>query len=302
MIKNTLSRKKAAYLGVALVALGMFLFNIGNAVAKEASEVLSIAQVIFLRCCFGITMLSGYALFKGDLSLLKTKRLPLQLTRGLIGFLGLFFLFQSCNLLPLSEATAISFAATIFITALSVPLLKEHVGIHRWVAVLVGFVGILIVIKPTGNVNFLGAAAGLASAVFEALIMILARILGREDEAFTTVFYHTLVCLVLSGLICLFGWTPPTMAHVMMLAGLGVAGVMGHVVITKAYGIAPAVVVAPILYTMIIWGGLTGYFVWGEVPEPSFYLGVLLVIASGIYIVYRETKQQVPHVQERDVL
>jgi len=300
MIQTTLDRKKAAYLGVVLIALGMFLFNIGNAVAKEASEALTIAQVIFFRCLFGILMLSSYVFFKKDISLIKTKNLPLQLGRGIAGFLGLYFLFQSCNLLPLSEATAISFAATVFITALSVPLLKEHVGIHKWAAVLVGFLGILIVVKPSGNVNILGAAAGISSALFEALIMVLARILGRQDQAFTTVFYHTLVSLLLSGAMCLLNWVPPSLNHVLMLAGLGVAGVMGHVAVTKAYAVAPAVVVAPILYTMIIWGGLTGYLVWGEVPELSFYLGVLLVIASGIYIIYRETKDHVPHIQEKD--
>lgn len=300
MSQSQLSQKKAAYLGASLIALGVFLFTIGNAFAKEASATVTIAQVIFIRCLFGTMLLSLYVFFKKDISLIKTKSLPLQLGRGVGGFLGLFFLFKSCNLLPLSEATAISFAATIFITALSVPLLKEHVGIKRWSAVLIGFIGILIVVQPSGDVNLWGATTGIISALFEALIMILARILGRQDQAFTTVFYHTIVSLTLSGIMCCFEWVPPSTEHIMMLGTLGFCGVMGHVVITHAYKIASAVVVAPMLYTQIIWGGLVGYFVWGEVPNLAFYLGVLLVILSGVYTIYLESKKDIPHIQAKD--
>jgi drug/metabolite transporter (DMT)-like permease len=280
------------------MTLGMFLFGIGNAIIKGTGGTLSISQIIFLRGIFGLMFLGAYLPFGGGRSLLKSSNLKLQILRGTIGFFGLFFIFYSFQLLPLAEATAIAFSTALFVTALSMPILKERVGGHRWTAVVIGFLGILIIAQPTGVSTIYGASIALIASLFESLVMIYSRKLGKEDHSFTSVFYHTLLTFLIAATIAPFDWVTPTLEQLGFIALLALCGMLGQVAIVKAYSVAPAVVVAPMIYTLIIWAGLWGFLIWGEIPNQYLFVGAPIVVACGLYIVWKESKLGSEHIKE----
>lgn len=297
---NNMTPKISAYVGCASLAMGMLMFGIGNALIKKTSEELPVIEVVFMRSLFSVIYMFLYLFFTKNLGWLKSHNPKLQITRGVVGFFGLYTLFWSFSLLPLPEATAFTFASTPFITALSYPMLREYVGLPRWMAVIVGFIGVLIIARPTGDVTLLGATVAITSAAIESMIMVWSRLL-KKDKPITSVFYHTGIIALIAAFILPFQWQAPSMENIFALAVLGLVSCLGHIFIVYAYSIAPAVVVAPMLYTLIIWGALFGYFFWGEMPSSSLIFGVPLIIASGMYIVHRERLRKVAHIQETEL-
>ena len=299
---QNMSRQRAAYVGCASLALGMFMFGIGNALIKEASETLPTIEVVFLRSAFSVGFMVLFLALSGNLGWLKSHNVKLQSMRGLIGFFGLTTLFWSFDNLPLPEATVFTFASTLVITALSAPILKEKVGLPRWIAILVGFAGVLIIARPSGNVTLVASTVAVVSATIEALVMLMARLL-KKDKPITSVFYHTGIIALIALISLLFfpqfgTWKSPDMHNLIVTSSLGFVSCLGHISIVYAYSIAPAVVVAPMLYTLIIWGALFGYIFWGEVPSTMLIVGAPLIIGSGIYIMHREKVTGTEHTPE----
>ncbi len=297
-----MSSQKAAYVGCFSLCFGMFMFGIGNALIKEASETMPSVQIVLLRSCFSVSYMFMFLFFTGNLKWLKSHNYPLQIGRGIIGFFGLWTLFLSFKFLPMPEATTFTFLSPFIITALSGPLLKEKVSIQRWVAVIVGFSGVLIVAQPSGDVTLYGAGIALISAVIEGFIMLMARLL-KKDKPVTSVFFHTgIIAIIALIYIIIFGdWVTPSPYNLLIGASLGLVSCLGHVSIVYAYSIAPAVVVAPMLYTLIIWGAAFGYIFWGETVSTMMFIGVPLIVGSGIYIVRREKVENAKHVPEIDL-
>lgn len=293
MTLQSTSNRSSIYWGCGLMILGMFCFGITNVIAKIAGKVLPLSEIIFFRSLVSSIIMFFYARMTGQKGLLKTNFLNLQLFRGFIGFWQLYFLYWSCVSLPLGDATAISFATTLFVTAFSIPFLKEHVGIDGWVAVLLGFVGVIIMSQPTGAVTLTGAGSALIASLFEAIVMIMSRKLGQKDSPFTTVFIYTLCTCIIGGIIAAFVWVTPSFEQILLLSLLGLAGTTGHLFIATAYQKAPATVVAPMFYTQIIWGVLFGYILWGDLPQETVIIGTPLIMISGLYILYRENKKQI---------
>lgn len=306
MVSKTLlkdmSRQKAAYIGCLSLCFGMFMFGIGNALIKEASETLPSVEVVLLRSIFSVSYMFLFLLFTGKLHWLKSHNYPLQIGRGIIGFFGLWTLFLSLKILPMPEATTFTFLSPFIITALSGPLLKEKVSFQRWIAVAVGFTGVLIVAQPSGDVTLYGASIALISATIEGGVMLMARLL-KKDKPVTSVFFHTGIIALIAMIYLFFSgeWQTPTFHNIITVASLGLVSCLGHVSIVYAYSIAPAVVVAPMLYTLIFWGALFGYIFWGETISSMMILGVPLIVGSGIYIVHREKKEHTPHTTETEL-
>lgn len=201
------------------------------------------------------------------------------------------------------EATVFTFLSTFVITALSAPILKEKVSMQRWIAVVIGFCGVLLVAQPSGDVTIFGAAIALTSAVIEAFIMLMARLL-KKDKPITSVFYHTsIIALIALAYLAITGdFKMPTMYNILTTAALGLVSCLGHNSIVYAYSIAPAVVVAPMLYTLIIWGAVFGYIFWGETVSTMLIVAVPLIVGSGIYIVRREKIERVTHTIDTEIV
>jgi drug/metabolite transporter (DMT)-like permease len=191
--------------------------------------------------------------------------------------------------MPLADAYAIAFSAPLFITMLSVPLLREHVGWRRWTAVAIGFVGIIIMLRPGSGVIGLGSLAAMGGALGYATSVLLMRHMRRTETAAAQMVYPTMVSLLGTGGLMPWVWIPPTPVEWALLAAIGLFGGAAGICLVTAYRGAPATVVAPFQYTQILWGMGFGFMIWSQRPDRQMLLGAAVVISTGIYILHRET-------------
>ncbi len=247
-------------------------------------------QIIFFRTLVSLPLIALLAYFGGGLRKLRTKRPGVHLLRGLIYTATMVCFVWGLTLLPLAEATAIAFVAPLFVTLLSVPLLGERIDPPVLVASLVGFVGVLIVVRPGGDAFQLGAMIMLAAAVFYALMMVTARRYGANEHLWAMVFYMTAVPLVLTGLSLPWVWQTPHPWHWLGFAASGVLGVGATAFITLAFRHAPAAIAAPFDYTAMLWAVLLGWWFWGELPDVWVWVGSALIMCSGLAIAYHDRR------------
>ncbi|WP_309645886.1 DMT family transporter [Phenylobacterium sp.] len=277
-------------LRVAAMACMAGLAALVKACSERGAPVL---EIIFFRNAFAFIPVLFYIWRTSSFSVLKTARPGGHLARSGIGLVGMVCGFTAVSMLPLTESTALSFAAPLFMTALSAPILKERVGGHRWAAVVVGFLGVLIMIRPDPtHMATLGTVFGLVGALGAAGAMIAIREIGRTEPGPTIVFYFTLAGMTL-GLASLpfGGWVIPDTTTLVMLICTGLLGGVGQLFLTEALRRAPVAVVAPFDYTQLVWASIIGFLVWDELPRAATLVGACVVAASGVYILLRETRR-----------
>ncbi len=278
--------------GIGYVLGAVLVFSAVNVLVKWTVAEYPINQVLFFRNAFALVPAIALVAASGGLAALRTARPGAHLLRGVFGVAAMAALFLSFQMLPLADATAISFVQPLFLTALSVPFLGERVGIYRWSAVVVGFVGVLIMVQPgTGTLDG-GALVGLTSALLMAAAFIMVRRLSTTETSGAIVFYFAVMSTLATAALLPLGWRTPTLGDFGLLALLGLAGGTGQYLMTQAFRLAPAAVIAPFNYTAMIWAALFGYLIWGELPTPALLLGGSVVMASGLYILYRETHRR----------
>lgn len=280
-------------LGIILRVAAMFCLAGLAALVKWCSgRGVPVLEIIFFRNAFAFVPVLLYVWRTSGFTVLKTNRPVGHLTRSIIGLTGMVCGFTAVGLLPLTQSTAISFSAPLFMTALSALVLREHVGPHRWAAVAVGFVGVLIMVHPdptrlvsAGTIFALVAAMGTAGA------MTAIREIGRTEPGPTIVFYFTLAGAVLGLASLPFGWVIPDLGTLGLLIAAGLVGGVGQLFLTEALRRAPVAVVAPFDYTQLVWASLLGFLVWGETPRLATLIGAVVVAGSGVYILLRETRR-----------
>jgi drug/metabolite transporter (DMT)-like permease len=277
--------------GIVYMLVAMLVFSSANAVAKDIINDYSLIQIIFFRSLFALIPMGYLMMREGGFKILKTDQLPRFIGLGFIGSLALAGLFGSLALLPLAEAVSIHFSETFILTALSAIILKERVGIQTWAAIIVGFMGVLVIFRPTGDILNIGALYGLAFAIGDSIYMLNARILTRTHSSTAVVIYFGLMVSLITGCLLPWFWTTPDLDGIIRLLLLGLGGGIGLYCVTQAYRHAPASVVAPMIYSALIWNMLLGYFFWNDIPDNTLFLGATLIVGSGLYIIYRETRQ-----------
>lgn len=275
---------------VATMCVGIFCLVVNDSFAKWLTAYYSPLQIVFGRNLLALPIVVALVLWLRGREGLGTRHLMLHAARGVLMVASAYAFFRGIAVLPLAEATSLIFAAPIFITALSVPLLGEKVGWRRWTAVLVGFMGVLIVVRPGAAAFHPASLWVLAAAVQYALLMISARWIGEDEDAWTLMVWVVIFQLLYSGLTAPLVWVPPDPWHLLPVLGMAVFGTLGMTLISQAFRLGAAAVVAPFEYTALIWASLFGWLFWGEVPERWVYLGAAVIVASGIYIVVRETR------------
>jgi drug/metabolite transporter (DMT)-like permease len=276
-------------LGIVLMLSGIAGFAVMDALVKWLTADYSVVQVAALRSWFGLPLLCLVALRGSGLRGLKTKR-PLVHGGRFLLVLGLSLsFFWALSQMKLADAIAITFAAPIFITALSVPLLREAVGLHRWFAVGAGFVGVLVMLRPGLGVFQWAALSVLASVVFYALLMITTRAFKRTESTAALMLYPQLGMSIVGVLAVPFFWVTPSIADLGLFAVAGMFGSIGVMCITQAFRLAPAAVITPFEYSALLWATLLGFLLWGDLPDAITLAGAAIVVASGLYILYRET-------------
>lgn len=280
----------SSLVGIAYMCLGVLCLALGDAVAKWLGQSFAPVQIIFFRTLVSLPLIALIASFNGGLRTLATRRPRVHLLRGLIATGTMYCFVMGLTLLPLATTTAIAFAAPLFVTLLSAPMLNERVGRLPFIASLIGFVGVLIVVRPGAEGFQLGGLIVVGAAVCYALLMITARRYGAHENLWAMVFYVTLVPWLISAALLPFFWLPPQPVHWFGFVGAGILGVGAMTCITLAFRHAPASLAAPFDYTAMVWAVILGWWFWGEIPDVWVYVGSGVIIASGLAIAIHERR------------
>lgn len=285
------SHERIGY-GIACALIGLFGMSLMDASAKLLGEGYAISQIILARNGIGALAILAFVSARGQgLGALRASHLGLLCLRTIFSLAAGFFFFTGLRYLPLADAFAIAFTAPLFITALSMPLLGEHVGIRRWAAVIIGFVGVLVVIQPGTSSFRLEALLPLGAALSYALTMLVSRRMTRDMTTSAILFWSSLGAAFAALLLMPSQWRTPGPADLGLFLFLGVIGTLAMALITQGYRFAPAAVIAPFDYSALLWAALLGWLIWQDVPGPNVWLGSAILIASGLYILNRETRQ-----------
>ncbi|OED35151.1 hypothetical protein AB833_31430 [Chromatiales bacterium (ex Bugula neritina AB1)] len=271
------------------MTLAVLLFPFMNTMVKLLREDFDPAMIIWARYVSHLLLMLALFLPTHGLSLLKSSQPRIQTGRSLLLLIATISYFTALGHVPLATAAIIGFTSPFIVTALSSPILGEQVGWRRWGAVLVGFIGAVIVIRPgTGALHPL-AALVLITACCYGLYQIYTRKISASDSAATTITYTALVGAVVSSIAVPFFWqTPETLQHVVLLSVAGMVGGLGHYFVVKAFQFAQASLLAPVAYGQIVGATLLGYIIFGDLPDNWTWLGTSIIIGCGLYIGYRE--------------
>ncbi len=272
--------------------LAIFLFAGMDTLIKYLSAVYPVAQLMFVRSAVALVLVGGISVARTGWSGLRTRRPFAHVGRSFAGLMSMACFFYAFKHLPLAEVYVLSFAGPLFITALSMPLLKEPVGWRRWAAVLVGFGGVLVMARPEAGAPILPVLVGVTAAFFYALAMIAVRGLARTESNAAIVVYLLLTTTVVSGIAAIPDWVSPSLFDMGLMLLVGTLGGAAQVLMTQAFRLGRAAVVAPFEYTGMIWATLLGFLVFGDVPTPAVLVGAGIIIASGLYILHRETMKR----------
>ena len=277
--------------GIVMMLIGIAGFAVMDATIKWLTAEYPVPQVIALRSWFGLPILILLAMREGGLSALRTRRPLVHIGRYLLVLLLSLSFFWALSMMKLVDAVAIAFATPIIITALSVPLLREPVGLRRWIAIGVGFCGVLIMLRPGMGVFQWAALVAFGSAVVYALLMITTRAFKNTESTAALMLYPQLGISLTGLLMVNYFWITPPLLDLALFALAGFFGSIGVLCLTHAFRLAPAATIAPFEYTALLWATLLGYLIWGELPDSITLLGGSIVGASGLYIIYRETRK-----------
>ncbi len=279
-------------LGIGLRIGAATSFGFMAAMIKLGSEAgVSLPELAFYRFAFGLPPLLAWIAWTRNFGAWRTNRPLAHLSRGAIGLTTMVLAFSALTYLPLAESATIGFVAPLFSVMLSALILREPVGRHRWSAVALGFVGVLIVMRPSAsNLPAEGLALALLAAFGVAAVTITIRQIGRTESTPTTVLWFTLFSIVATGsLLPFFGQMHDSRTWA-ILAALGLFGGMGQLFLTSALRFAPVSVVVPFDYTQLLWAVLLGWAIWDTQPPATTWAGAAVIIASGLYTIYREHK------------
>jgi drug/metabolite transporter (DMT)-like permease len=284
--------------GIALKIVSTFAFTLMSVCVKLVADRIPPGEIVFARSFFALIPVVAMLVWQGQLlSALKTKHPGRHATRGAIGICSMAFGFTALGFLPLPEAMVIGYAAPLMVVALSAMMLGEVVRIYRWTATGVGFVGILIILWPRltffegagfERAALIGTGLALLGAISSAFAAIFIRSMTRVESTGAIVIYFAISGTLFSLLSLPFGWTVPDTHDALLLVATGLLGGMGQILMTSAYRHAGAATIASFEYVSMIWGLTFGYLVFGEVPTAAIIVGGAIVIAAGIFIIFRE--------------
>jgi len=266
----------------------VFLFAILDATAKWLGQSYAPVQIVFFQHFFGLIPVAVLVWRSGGFAALRTRRPFAHALRGGLLFASMLLFYTALRGLPLAEAIAVSFTLPLYITALSGPLLGEAVGVRRWVAVIIGFLGALIMVRPGTEAFRPEALLVLTSAFIAALAMLLTRWLTRSETDVALVTHTTLIAGLASVPFASLAWQAPSAGDLGLFVLVGIAGGSAAYLMVVAYRNAPAAVVAPFDYSSLIWATVFGWILWRESPEPAVWIGGAIVVAAGVYITRRE--------------
>ncbi|HVF36176.1 MAG TPA: DMT family transporter [Candidatus Saccharimonadia bacterium] len=288
-----LDRRNENLGGILWMLAGVGALSLMDACLKTLAPHYPAMQVAALRGLSALPIVLAYVAWRRRFASVLRVRWGLHLFRGAMAIAMLAAFSFALRELPLTEAYAIFFVAPLIITALSAPVLGERVGRARWAAIAAGMLGVLVVLRPTGEgIVSLAGLAVLAAATGYALSAITVRVLARTDSIEAMVFWLTTMLAIGATALSASRWVPVTPAHYPVLVALAVTGAFGQYAITAAFRRGEASVVAPFEYSALAWGLVLDFVFWGVLPDPIVYAGAAILVASGIYLVHRERAER----------
>jgi drug/metabolite transporter (DMT)-like permease len=274
--------------GIGLMLLSIFMFSFGDALGKFIVATYSVGQLLWLRACAALIVLLPM-IWRHRAAFLQLERPWLQLLRVVLSTIEVAAFFLATVYLPLADVVTYYLACPIFVTALSAVVLREHVGWRRWSAVLIGFGGVLIALHPSAQTVSWPAMIALAGSLSFAVLMLITRSL-RATPDIVLASSQFMGTFALGALMSPFGWVAPGVGSLGLFAAAGCISVCALLCVNRSLKLAPASVVVPYQYSMIVWAVMFGYLVFGDVPQPATIAGAAIIIGAGLYIFLRERK------------
>jgi drug/metabolite transporter (DMT)-like permease len=275
--------------GIALMCGAVACFACLDSSAKFLSRDMSVIQVVWARYAgaFVLAFVLSNPLTRPGL--IRSKRQVLQVGRSLSLLLSSFLNFLALRYLQLDQALAITFSTPFLVAALAGPVLDEWIGVRRWAAIAIGFIGVLVVARPGFGSIHPAALFSLAAAFTLAFYNVTTRLLARYDPSETTLFYSNFVGFIATSPLLPLIWIPPANGcDIVLMIAVGVFGAVGHYLLIVAHRFTPASVLSPFMYTQLLWAGALGYLVFHDVPNKWTLTGAGIVVGSGLYLLHRE--------------
>ena len=275
--------------GILLSVAATTMFTCNDTLVKWLTQHHPIPQLVWARYFFHFLLMLLLFRPSRPWALLHSARPGLQAFRALLLLVSTGFFFTAIRFIPMADATAIGLIGPLVATLVAVPMLGERIGIRRLSACVVGFIGALIIIRPGFGMIHWAAVLPLCSSCIYALFQVLTRRIGGSDAPLTTLFYTAVVGAGVSSLAAPFVWAPIEWTHWPLLVLIGLVGGGGHYLVIRAYQLAPVGVLAPFAYFQLVTATVLGFIVFGQLPDRWTVLGAVVLTASGLYVLYRET-------------
>jgi drug/metabolite transporter (DMT)-like permease len=279
---------------ILLIMAAMAVFTTLDTCAKLVTQSVEPWVAVYFRYAVATVLSLGVLLVQHGTRGFTTHHPGLQVMRGLLLLLSTILNFNAMIHLQLSITAAIFFTIPLFVSLLSGPLLGEVVGLKRWIAVLAGFCGVLVIMRPGTDSFHWAMLFSLGASLSGALYNIATRKVGGTDSAETSLFYSGLFGAAGAAIPATLNWQWPEAQHWPFLLGMGLAGTIGHFMLIEAHRLAPASRLAPFIYSQIIWMTIAGYLVFGDVPEVWTFVGAAIVVACGLYLLNDERQKNQP--------
>ena len=283
------ARREHIPLGIAYMVAATILFAASSAASKWLVATYPVGEVLFTRTAVSLITCALFILPRTGFAVFHTQRLSHHVMRSVSQGFSQTFLLIAFSLMPLAGAIAINFSSPLFATLVSALLLKEAVGMARWAALLVGFCGVLIVTNPGADSFQIGALFALANAVLYGSVTAAVRGMTATESAETLTLYQLTLLTAFFTLLLPLGWVTPTPADALWIVFNGASNAVGQYWWTRALHLAPASAVAPFYYLSLIWASVLGFAVWDEIPTISLIVGSAVVVASGLFLIWRES-------------
>lgn len=278
--------------GMIAGLFAFFMLAVMNVFAKLLSDTHHVIEIAFYRNLIATLpfLFTIYVMGKREILVIKQRKVGI-IARAVIGTISLIITFAAFAAMPMADTTSFLFTSSLFLPIFGVIFLHEKVGIYRWSAVLIGFFGVLIMLKPTGDVNTIGIALAMTAALLHATLQTILRFLGKTEDPRTITFYFVAIGTVVAALPMPWIATMPTWEDVPLLIGVGLSGALAQYLLSIAFSCAPAAVVTVFNYSGLIWATLFGWFIWNDWPAHTIWIGGTIVIASNIFMIWRESRK-----------
>jgi drug/metabolite transporter (DMT)-like permease len=286
------ARDDRPFRGIALILLSTVFLATSDISAKYLSKTLPSIEIAWVRFVVFALIMMPAMLPGSPLFALRTSRPGFQLLRGL-ALLGSSILFiTALRYLPMAEASATSFVAPLFVTALSIVFLSEKVGVRRWAATIVGLAGVIVIVRPGTGAFQIAALLPIVSAFAWACTLVMTRVMSGREHAMTTMTYSSIVGVCVMSAMVPFAWVTPSLNEILICLLVGVASTTGQWIVVLAFRYADASVLAPFSYIQLLWACILGFLIFGEVPDAWTMTGASFIVASGLYTAHRERIRQ----------